>query len=60
MWLQTELINDEDDEEGDEDGANVAISSLHERQLLKKSKSKQVLKRIKKFYEMFDFNYSIY
>lgn len=43
----TELINDEDDEddeEGDEDGANVAISSLHERQLLKKSKSKQVLK----------------
>lgn len=43
---QTEIFNDEisdDDEEDDE----VAISSLHEKQLLKKSKTKQVLKESK-------------
>ncbi|CAX43473.1 mitochondrial outer membrane protein, putative [Candida dubliniensis CD36] len=40
---QTELFNDELSDEEDIEG-NIAISSLHERQLLKKSKSKQVLK----------------
>ncbi|EMG50946.1 hypothetical protein G210_5695 [Candida maltosa Xu316] len=44
---QTEIFNDEISDDEDEDGKVAAISSLHEKQLLKKSKTKQVLQESK-------------